>query len=230
MKKILETIKQKWAEYLLEIIVIIIGILGAFSLNNWNDQRKLKAEGIYIISELQAEFRRNLDEMINVTAVVNSNVLYQLDSLLVMLPLMEFPGDEDKLSTYFNQNASFTIRTFNPSQGMINSLVNTSRFHLIKNVDLRRLLLNWSGYLKDYKEDESWLYNRRAELRIYLSKHLNQYSSSTIINQEGEPITNILELSNRLQQYRLHLYRLDLESGFIVDNIVEILKLLEKEE
>ncbi|MGB5172914.1 DUF6090 family protein [Eudoraea sp.] len=42
MKKIIKHLKKNWYRYTLEIFVVIIGILIAFSLNNWNEGRKIK--------------------------------------------------------------------------------------------------------------------------------------------------------------------------------------------
>ncbi len=60
MRKILETLKSKWAEYLLEILVITIGILGAFMLNNWNEDRKDRIKEKEILVNLVENFELNV--------------------------------------------------------------------------------------------------------------------------------------------------------------------------
>lgn len=63
MKSILKTLKRKWAEYLLEIIVITIGILGAFTLNNWNQDRTTGQVELHFYKELLNDLRANQKEI-----------------------------------------------------------------------------------------------------------------------------------------------------------------------
>ena len=59
MKTILNTLKQKWAEYILEILVIIIGILGTFMLKSWHESRKLEIQRQELIASLIEDFEYN---------------------------------------------------------------------------------------------------------------------------------------------------------------------------
>ena len=51
MKKIAKHFKKNWYRYGLETLVVVIGVLVAFSLNNWNEGRKQKELEIVTLEE-----------------------------------------------------------------------------------------------------------------------------------------------------------------------------------
>lgn len=63
MNKIFTHIKSEWYKYVLEIIVVVIGIMVAFSLNNWKESINLKTIERQLYSDLLQELRIDLSEI-----------------------------------------------------------------------------------------------------------------------------------------------------------------------
>lgn len=57
MKAIFSHIREHWIKYSLETLVVMVGILGAYALNNWNDERKDSKIELEIYAELNASLK-----------------------------------------------------------------------------------------------------------------------------------------------------------------------------
>ena len=54
----------KYLKYAIgEIVLVVIGILIALQINNWNENRKLKAEENELLTNLSLSFERKLNEL-----------------------------------------------------------------------------------------------------------------------------------------------------------------------
>ena len=145
---------SKYFKYAIgEIILVVIGILIALQINNWNEQRLNANRETAILAIINGEFklnRKQLDSVIKQHQIVQSNCA----KIIKLFPITSKPEPQVLDSLSHQLFWSYGGVTFNPSQTSINALASTSSFQIISNVTLRNLLISWNDLIKDYQEEE----------------------------------------------------------------------------
>jgi hypothetical protein len=169
--------KNKTGKYLKyaigEIVLVVIGILIALSINNWNENRlKSKKEKI-VLANIHKEFKENKMQL-DTVLFWHRKVRYNCSKIIKLFPIKSKPEAEvlDSLSVYLYD--SYGGYTFNPSQSSINALMSTSTFDIISDENLRNLLVSWNDLVKDYQEEEQYARNYTwNQYDPFLSKHFD---------------------------------------------------------
>jgi hypothetical protein len=185
-----------------EIVLVVIGILIALSINNWNQQRIASKKENTLLSELHQEFKENKSQFDRV--VENHQLAFDAcDAIIAKFPIDPKTVNMDSLS---GRMGGLKKRwTFNPSQGIINSLVSTSSFELISNRELRKLLVSWNDVLLDFQEDEL---NSKKFVMEVLNPFLNNHFHYTSFFSDPRLDLSILEsavFENLIYQRKEHL-------------------------
>lgn len=99
MKRILSTLKEKWPEYFLEILVLIIGIWGAFELSNYGENKNRKSAELEILKGCRTELMADLAEInLNMDELRKSQ-----QALNLIIEVLENDGSyHDSLAFHFN--------------------------------------------------------------------------------------------------------------------------------
>jgi len=173
MKKILKTLKRKWAEYLLEMLVIVIGILGAFLLNNWNEDRKSEVIKKQLLESMITEFEYNL------TALDSASVFDKVARTNI-IKLLGKMNSENTDSIDYILGLSLFNWTFDPTNGALKSAKTSGVIHLIQDKVLLAKLFSWEDLIKDLNEeqhrfrDEQWDAMEKFTENHRLGNALNQ--------------------------------------------------------
>lgn len=226
--------ENKFRKYLVyaigEIILVVIGILIALSINNWNNHRIEKKKEAHYIENINKEFKLNRIQLDSAT-FYHQKVFDNTTKILNLIPIEINTVNKDSLSFYISE--TFNHWTFNPQQSAVNSLTNTSSFEIISNIELRELLQKWDELAKDYQEEEIVAQEHGFNEYVpYFNKHISflAYSDNDNIfdlNVSDYTFLNSLEFVNAIALKRELVRSIIFERELIevnqtIDRIIEL--------
>ena len=208
-----------------EIILVVIGILIALQINSWNKDRIAKIEEKQILKNLHNEFQQN-EYLLN--EVIDINVKCFNTGVIIM---GLFEKERLEIAKYNTDSLIFFSlekRLFSPSENALQDLLQSGRYQLISNDDLKKSLYQWSQKMHSAKERYSGMDSKiEQDIVPYLSKNysfkdIDRYGplnwerksileiDKTLIFEDIEYENNVDDLLYRVNDYRNDL--IDLQS------------------
>ena len=133
-----------------EIVLVMIGILLALQVNNWNNDRLEGRKEQLFLANLQSDFKANLTEL---------NIIYQVtfDAYKASNDLLEaIKADSPLIPSEINMLLDKIINnllSLDLISGSIDEINNTGSLNMISDPELRKLISNWPYYKADTEDD-----------------------------------------------------------------------------
>ena len=195
--------KNKTGKYLKyaigEIILVVIGILIALQINQWNENRKENNALKTLTENLNNEFQKNLEELeIDLSRV--KNTITASNTLLSYTGLKNVEVDNiiiDSLIFYAVSNP-----TWNPSSYVLNDIKNSGKLSTLKNENLKLLLYDWDRLYEDILEWHDGSTNNANRL-VYFVGEKGSLVNIDYYNKKNEKGTKFdIENIDLLQEIR----------------------------
>ncbi|WP_228853492.1 DUF6090 family protein [Aegicerativicinus sediminis] len=157
-----------------EIILVVIGILIALQINNWNEERKDNIAENNALVALKNEFDWNIKRLQNICQGRNSAYSDRLKYWnLITNDSIPF---ETKFEAY---PKGFFGGSWAAQNTVLNGLVNSGQIDNIKNDTLKKLLISWPNQVKFWDDDEDKWQDANTNLSNYLITRLRRVPAFT---------------------------------------------------
>lgn len=245
--------KNKFTHFFLyalgEISLVVVGILIAVQVNNWNENRKNAIKEQMILTQLKKEYESNLAQL-EEKMLMRYEIITTCDQILEVIDHPENINQDD----FFNKIGILTLDpTFDP---ITNDLISSGNLQLIKNVVLKNKLSNWTSDVQALREMElEWQkmtlqinFPFIVSLNIYRDVAHNQYKDKELPiyildrslteklhigkskkRPDLEKVLNHPEMESIIARAITSNYLTNLQSLALKNKINEILVLLEQE-
>lgn len=190
---------KKLKKYFKEILIVVIGILIAFGLNNWWQSRKEGKNLSNHFENLKSECDKNKGMM----QFVNKSIDQNKKNIDTIYQLMYQPNQTEKLSEY-------TFKLINMSGGYIfknayNTLVETGDIRLIDDFKLKNtlvLLYDYYNYCEAVDKQHAEFYEQ-----YFFPFLMENIDFSNPKNIKNESAFKTIEFKNMISSYQFYLQR-----------------------
>ena len=193
--------ENKFNRYLLyavgEILLVVIGILIAISIDNWNQERILRNEEQVALQNLKQDFEYNREALTNNIAITQKTIASNLE-------VLNYTGSNPKPETEdaFNMlvNDVTVTSEFFPKNSFLDDLMNSGRLQIIRSAGLRDKLSSWKPVFDRIKEEERQTKSYSDPLLAFIIKNGSWLNADEV------------SISETMKKYTFP------KSGFEVDN------------
>ncbi len=168
-------LENNFSRYLLyatgEILLVMIGILLALQVSNWNTHQNERKQEQLLLLNLKHAYVFNL-KSIKRTSEDCQNAYYASKNILDLISPNVPSYQKNQLESFITSMINYS--SYNPSNGAIEEILNSGQLSLIQNEDLKNRISNWSGLLRDTYADIKITDNHNFNFLIpYLLEHGN---------------------------------------------------------
>lgn len=156
--------ETKYPVYLLyaggEILLVVVGILLALQIDNWNERNNLRNTEQQYLLALKEEFLFNKGELGN---IMNRNKL-NFENAVRTLDLTGPENSEiteEQLGRILAGSLSYETQ-FDPNQGVLDEIISSGKLGMFSNKELKFALSSWSGILYRVRLQEQELLAMRS--------------------------------------------------------------------
>ena len=219
-----------------DVALIVAGILIAFLLDAWWNERINEEELREDLRAVHADFLSTREELNQVVAV-NEAYIEGVTKLVAL-----GPEEIERLDSETGNGLAWLLPTggltFDPVMGSLDAFISSGQLNRIDNLELRGLIGAWSGLIDEIGEDQDILIDmyiaqqeRNVQLGIYrllasadAAVGATDVARSVILKAIGDE-----EMVNRLLAHRFAVQSLNDELAAIESYLGRVLALLERE-
>lgn len=139
-----------------EIILVVIGILIALQINNWNQQSQNRKQEQQLLQQLLIEYNSNLHQ-------INAKIFLRNEGINSAIKLLSYRSLDNQEIQYdsVNRHLSRLINrpTFDPELGVSTELINSGKLYILSNAELRNKISAFPSSLSELREEEIVILN-----------------------------------------------------------------------